>query len=93
MGEARQKAIKAKKQSVAVDTFGGRIHIEWDLQAAVTPLGQLPFFIQFLKESGLFDTWVQECPLVYQSNNASSKRAVLATKLRLRTACLGYGHG
>ncbi len=25
--------------SVPVDTFGGRVHVEWDPQAAVTPLG------------------------------------------------------
>ena len=31
--------------------------------------------------SGLFDAWVTDCPLVYQSNNASDKRAVLATFL------------
>ena len=30
---------------LSVDTFGGRVHVEWDPQAAVTPLGQLPFFI------------------------------------------------
>lgn len=26
--------------------------------AAVTPLGQLPFFIEFLKVSGVFEAWV-----------------------------------
>ena len=41
----------------------GRIHVEWDPAAAVTPLGQLPFFIEFLKVSGLFDAWVADCPL------------------------------
>lgn len=81
MGEAKRKALLAKKQAVALDTFGGRIHVEWDPEAAVTPLGQLPFFIEFLKVSGLFDAWVADCPLVYRSNNASDKRAVLATFL------------
>src|SRR4051794_4893649 len=81
MGEAKRKALTAQKQSVALDTFGGRIHVEWDPQAAVTPLGQLPFFIEFLKVSGLFDAWVADCPLAYRSNNASDKRAVLATFL------------
>ncbi len=47
----------------------------------MTPLGQLPFFIEFLKVSGLFDAWVADCPLTYQSNNAPGKRAVLATFL------------
>ena len=53
----------------------------WDPAAAVTPLGQLPFFIEFLKVSGLFEAWVAACPLSYHSNNASDKRAVLATFL------------
>ncbi len=40
---------------ISVDTFGDRVHVEWDQQAAVTPLGQLPFFTEFLQVSGLFD--------------------------------------
>ena len=43
---------------VPVDTYAGRIDVEWDPDAAVTPLGQLPFFIEFLKQAGLFDGWV-----------------------------------
>jgi hypothetical protein len=41
----------------------------------------LPFFIEFLKVSGLFEAWVADCPLTYHSNHASDKRAVLATLL------------
>jgi len=84
MGEAKRKLLAGRKGAIALDTFGGRIHVEWDPAAAVTPLGQLPFFIEFLKVSGLFDAWVADCPLVYQSNNASDKRAVLATFLLSR---------
>ncbi len=47
----------------------------------MTPLGQLPFFVEFLNVSGVFDTWVSDCPLFYTSNNASDKREVLATLL------------
>jgi len=43
--------------------------------------GQLPFFIEFLKVSGVFEAWVADCPLTYHSNHASDKRAVLATLL------------
>ncbi|MDH4192525.1 MAG: hypothetical protein OEV70_00005, partial [Nitrospirota bacterium] len=50
-----------------VDTYGGRVHVEWDPQAAVTPLGQLPFFSEFLKTAELFAPWVRECPLTYRS--------------------------
>lgn len=48
--------------AIPVDTYGGRIHVEWDPQAAVTPLGQLPFFIEFLKMADLFAPWVHACP-------------------------------
>ncbi len=41
-GEAPSTALTVVSGPVAVDTFGGRIHVEWDAQAAVTPLGQLP---------------------------------------------------
>ena len=81
MGEAPRKALVRARQSIALDTFGGRIHVEWDPAAAVTPLGQLRFFIEFLKVSGLFEAWVTDCPLAYHSNHASDKRAVLATLL------------
>ena len=64
-----------------VDTFGGRVHVEWNPQAAVTPLGQLPFFIEFLKLGGVFDAWVEECPLALHSPNAPSNRDILGTLL------------
>ena len=81
MGEAKRKTSIGSPPLIALDTFGGRIHVEWDPAAAVTPLGQLPFFIEFLKVSGLFDAWVADCPLSYQSNNGSDRRAVLSTFL------------
>ena len=59
-GEAEGSALVPYAGPVAVDTFGGRVHVEWDPQAAVTPLGQLPFFTEFLQERGLFDPWVVE---------------------------------
>ncbi len=55
---------------LAVDTGGGRFHVEWDESAPVTPLGQLVFFMQFLAAGGLFAGWVRECPLRYESANA-----------------------
>ena len=47
----------------------------------MTPLGQLPFFIVFLKTSGLFDALVADCPLRYASPNAPKKRDVLGTTM------------
>ena len=33
--------------SAVADTYAGRVHVEWDATAPVTPLGQLPFFIEY----------------------------------------------
>ena len=66
---------------VVADTFAGRIHVEWDNSATVTPLGQLPFFIEYLKQGSLFDGFVADCPLHYRSPNAPAKRDVLGTVL------------
>jgi hypothetical protein len=45
-------------------------------------LGQLPFFIEYLKRAGLFDSWVAGCPIHLTSPNKPSKRDVLETVLR-----------
>jgi len=71
----------SESEPVAVETFGGRVHVEWDSQAPVTMLGQLPFFIEYLQVSGLFDPFVADCPLVYRSPNAPDKRDILGTVL------------
>src|SRR5438105_2948263 len=70
-----------KEGSVIADTFAGRVHVEWEKGegAAMTPLGQLPFFIEYLKQGGLFDGWVAGCPLYLTSPNAPSKRDILGT--------------
>ena len=75
MGE--QPIVEAR--SAIADTFAGRIHVEWDATAPVTPFGQLPFFIDYLKQAGLFDAWVADCPLSLTSPNAPSKRDLLGT--------------
>lgn len=79
MGEAKRRKIGAKSEPFGIDTYAGKVHVEWDPDAAVTPLGQLPFFIEFLKVSGLFDAFVRESPLTYSSPNAPDKRDVLGT--------------
>ncbi|WP_298235628.1 hypothetical protein [uncultured Azohydromonas sp.] len=64
-----------------VDTLGGRMHVRWDEAAPATPNGQLVFFAEFLAATGVFERWVQECPLEYRSGNAPNKRDVLGTLL------------
>src|SRR4051812_19171039 len=49
--------------SATAETFAGRVHVEWDSDGLVTPLGQLPFFVEYLKQAGLFAGWVADCPL------------------------------
>ena len=66
-------------ESVAVDIPGGRVHVEWDLQAPLTPMGQLVFFAQFLETAGLYAPWVADCPLRYTSPNAPAVGDVLGT--------------
>jgi hypothetical protein len=61
---------KVEVRSAIADTFAGRVHVEWDATAPVTPFGQLPFFIDYLKQAGLFDAWVTDCPLSFTSPNA-----------------------
>jgi len=46
-------------ETVAADTFAGRVHLEWEPAAPVTTMGQLAFFIDYLKQGGLFDGWAR----------------------------------
>jgi len=79
-GEEQTTGSQAPHTS-SLDTFAGKVHVKWSAEAAVSSLGLMPFFIEFLKTSGLFDKWVEECPLRYTSANAPGKRDVLGTIL------------
>src|SRR4029077_11310922 len=81
MGECIESKEIAEQTRFPVDTYDGRLHVEWDSQAAVTPLGQLPFFIEFLKTTQLFDQLVESCPLKFTSNNASNVRDILGSMM------------
>jgi hypothetical protein len=80
-GENQKHEIAHALDRVAVDTYAGRVHIDWDHDTPVTPFGQLAFFIEFLKRTELFDHWVETCPLTLTSPNAPNKRDVLGTIL------------
>ena len=77
----QHNAINKALEAIAagVETFAGKVHIEWDPTAAVTPIGQLPFFIEFLKLGHRFNPWVEDCPLHYVSHNAPQKIDVLGS--------------
>lgn len=82
MGEAKRRraiALAGAGEPVVVDTLGGRLHVRWDETSGATPNGQLVFFAEFLAATGVFDRWVDACPLAYRSGNAPPKRDVLGT--------------
>ena len=84
MGEAKQRDLVSQQQVVealGLETANGRLKVRWDGNAQATVLGQMPFFIEFLTITGLFDQWVADCPLDYKSPNGSSRRDILGTWL------------
>lgn len=84
MGEAKRRQLALQKQAqeaMVVDTPGGRIRVQWDHAASATPNAQLTFFAEFLAATGVYDTWVNTCPLNYTSPNAPAKKDVLGTWL------------
>jgi hypothetical protein len=64
-GEQSLVEAAEPRKGIELDSFFGPIRVEWDRRAAMTPLGQLPFYIDFLKTAGLFDAFVADCPLRY----------------------------
>ena len=80
-GEPAAGPPAAIEEPVALDSFAGRIEVQWAPDEAVTALGQLPFFIDLLKQSDLFEPFVAEAPLRYVSPNAPQVRDVLGTLL------------
>jgi hypothetical protein len=80
-GEQPLIAGEGPPSAVVVDSFAGPVRVEWARGSAFTPLGQLPFFIDFLKTTGLFEAFVADCPLNYTSPNAPQTRDVLGTAM------------
>jgi Transposase DDE domain group 1 len=80
-GERELKVEESGNWAGTLDTYGGTIHVKWDEEAAVTPFGQMAFFVEFLKTAGLWDAFVKDCPLRWESHNAPGKADVLGTIL------------
>lgn len=78
IGEAAKEGLTVPGTS-AVDTFGGKVFVRWDPDASVTGFGPAAYFIEFLKANGLWERWVQDCPLHYTSRNAPPKEDILGT--------------
>src|SRR5271163_4786392 len=64
MGEARSKrelACRATAEVGGLELPTGKVRVLWDQRAAATPLGQMPYFIEFLHLSGLWQRWLDDC--------------------------------
>lgn len=83
--QACQEAIKqsgqAAQETPRVKTSGGVYEVQWSTQGKATAMGQLAFFAEFLDTSGLFERWLQSCPLGYTSPNAPKLVDVVGTWL------------
>lgn len=80
-GERETAGVEGQESDGSVDTFAGKVQVKWMPEAAVSSLGLMPYFIEFLKTSGRFSQWVEDCPLEYTSPNAPEKRDVMGTVL------------
>ena len=83
VGESSFPEKKPLCEAIKVDTFAGKVQMNWDAEAAFTPLGQLPFFIEFLKLGRRFEPWVSDCPLHYTSNNAPKSLLIIFTNAKM----------
>lgn len=83
--QACQQTIEQYEQiadeALRVQTPGGVFEVQWSSQGKATAMGQLAFFAEFLQASGLFENWLQSCPLRYTSPNAPEVVDVLGTWL------------
>jgi len=61
--------------------MGGPVHVSWDESPGISTQGMLTYFIQFLQQSGLWQSFVEECPLRPTSPNAPPNQEILGTTL------------
>jgi hypothetical protein len=80
---AVQSAIAEQALAAAEDlwvtTPGGRFQVRWDERGSASPLGQLAFFGEYLETGGVFERWMEGCPLNYTSPNAPKVENILGT--------------
>src|SRR3989304_4737258 len=82
LAKAVSNALSEQASEVQrIMTPGGKFQVRWDEGGSATALGQLAFFAEFLEVSGLFERWVDGCPMSYSSPNAPEIRDVLGTWL------------
>jgi hypothetical protein len=77
--EAVETMVEPVDEAMRVQTPGGVFTVRWDERGSATALGQLSFFAEYLEATGLFERWVESCPLSYTSPNAPAVVDVLGT--------------
>jgi hypothetical protein len=80
--EALDARVEPADEAMRVQTPGGVFLVRWDARGSATALGQLVFFAEYLEATGLFDGWLESCPLSYTSPNAPELVDVLGTWMR-----------
>lgn len=78
-GELKKEEIFDFSKTFSVETYAGKIQVSFDEKSDMTINGQMIFFINFLKVSGVWDKFVNESPLKYLSANAPSVNNILGT--------------
>jgi hypothetical protein len=82
MGEAKKRQAAAVQEQLAalgVESLGGRVQVRWNQREAATPFGQMAYFAEFLNLTGLYQRWIEDCPLRFASPNGSKIADVLGT--------------
>ena len=57
------------------------MQVSWEEDPGISPHGMLTYFFEFLHVSGLWEDFVEQCPLRYTSPNAPTKAEILGTIL------------
>jgi len=82
MGEAKRRGVVALQealQAMSVEAIGARVQVRWNAKEAATPFGQMAYFAEFLNLTGLYQRWIESCPLHYASPNGSKIADILGT--------------
>ena len=82
MGEAKRNREQTQdklRACAGAQTPAGKVHVRW--HGAVTPQGQLAYFIELFHPTGLRAHWRDSCPLRDTSVNAPGKSDVLGAWL------------
>jgi hypothetical protein len=57
------------------------MQVHWEEDPGISPHGMLTYFLEFLHVSGIWEEFVEQCPLHYSSPNAPTKAEILGTIL------------